>query len=309
MNTIQHSFESARRFIYRNARPVELARWQYYFENGSRENVLTALAAFQNPNGGFGHGLEADSFNPNSCPIQTWNAISILNEIGFTDAAHPIIKGILRYLDSEEDFSQEYNQWLNTVQSNDDYPHAIWWSYSDKESEFRYNPTACLAGFALRFAERDSVLFKKSETIALQAYGWFKNGGNAYFKDNHITGCFISLFNYLSEADIKLVDMEEFRKKLIDEVNADICRDTEKWETEYVCKPSAFIHSRVSMFYKGNEELVKRECEIIAKSQLEDGSFVVPWQWFNDYKEFPLAKNWWKSVIVIEKMRFLKEFC
>lgn len=307
MKNTDKAFEAARRFIYRNARPVELARWQYHFENGSRENVLTALAAFQNEDGGFGHALEADSFNPNSCPIQTWNAADILREIGFKDSSHPIIKGILRYLDSGADFSEKHNQWLNTVKSNDEYPHAIWWNYSDKDKEFCYNPTAHLAGFILRFADRDSKLYKKAEGIALQAYDWFK--AHVPFGDSHVTGCFISLFNYLSEADIKLVDMEEFRDKLLEEVNADICRDIEKWRTEYVCGPSGFIHSRDSVFYKGNEEIVEKECEFVSESQLSDGSFRVPWQWYNEYKEFPLAENWWKSVIIIEKMRFLREFC
>ena len=54
-----NAFEKARRFMYRSARPVELARWQYHFEQGSKENVLKALAAYQNEDGGFGHGLEA----------------------------------------------------------------------------------------------------------------------------------------------------------------------------------------------------------------------------------------------------------
>lgn len=306
MNISEHFFEAAERFIYRNARPVELARWRYHFENGSREDVLKALAAFQNEDGGFGHALEADSFNPNSCPIQTWNAAVILREIGFKDNTHPIIKGILRYLDSGADFSEKHNQWLNTVKSNDEYPHAIWWSYSDKDEEFRYNPTAYLAGFILRFGDKNSALYKKAEVIAAQACDWFK--AHVPFGENHVTGCFIGLFDYLSEADIKLVDMEEFREKLIEEVNAEICRDTDKWKTDYVCMPSAFIHGRDSIFYDGNEEIAEKECEFIMEGQLPDGSFTVPLQWYNEYKEFPLAENWWKSVIVIEKMRFLKAF-
>lgn len=96
MNTI----EKAKSFIYRNARPLDLARWQYHFENGSPEAVLKALAAYQNEDGGFGHALEADSFNPNSCPIQTWAATEILREVGLTDRKNPIIQNILRYLES-----------------------------------------------------------------------------------------------------------------------------------------------------------------------------------------------------------------
>jgi len=44
-------YKKARSFIYRNARPLDIARWQYHFENGSKEAVLTALAAYQNEDG------------------------------------------------------------------------------------------------------------------------------------------------------------------------------------------------------------------------------------------------------------------
>jgi len=44
-------------FIYRNARPQDLARFQYHFENSSKETVPATLAAYQNENGGFGHAI------------------------------------------------------------------------------------------------------------------------------------------------------------------------------------------------------------------------------------------------------------
>jgi hypothetical protein len=55
------TFEQARAFIYKNARPLDLTRWQYHFENGSREAVLNVLSYYQNTDGGFGHALKADS--------------------------------------------------------------------------------------------------------------------------------------------------------------------------------------------------------------------------------------------------------
>lgn len=61
-------FEKTRMFVYRNSRPLDIARWQYHFEDGSKEAVLTALAPYQNEDGGFGHALEPDSWNPNSTP-------------------------------------------------------------------------------------------------------------------------------------------------------------------------------------------------------------------------------------------------
>ncbi|MGM9601024.1 MAG: hypothetical protein ACI3W5_05490 [Faecousia sp.] len=136
----------AQAFIYQNARPLDLARWQYLFENGSRESVLKALAVYQNADGGFGHGLEADCWNPESSPIQTWAATEILREVHMNEKTHPMIQGILRYLETTEDF--DGHSWANTIPSNDRYPHAPWWSYTPAE-EINYNPTASLIGFVL----------------------------------------------------------------------------------------------------------------------------------------------------------------
>lgn len=165
-------FEKSGKFMYRNARPVDLARWQYHFENGSKENVVKILAEYQNEDGGFGHGLEED----------------------------------------------------------------------------------CL------------------------------------------------------EAGLEIMDMNEFRQKLIAQVKIELDACAEKWETDYVCMPSNFIKTKDSVFREDNTELIARECEFIKKAQLPDGSFVVPWEWWTEYKEFELAKNWWKAEICLRNMRFLRDF-
>ena len=151
-------FEPVKLWIYRNARPLDLARWQYHFEGGSAEAVTKALAAYQNEDGGFGHALEADSWNPNSSPINTFHAIEILEEVKLSDKNHPMIKGILNYLESGADFNGK--RWANVIASNSEYPHAPWWHYeSVSTSHHNYNPTAGLVGFGLAYAVTDSELY------------------------------------------------------------------------------------------------------------------------------------------------------
>ena len=75
---------------------------------------------------------------------------------------------------------------------------------------------------------------------------------------------------------------------------------------EYVAKPSNFINSRNSIFFADNAELAEAECGFIRQSQLEDGSFPVTWKWWTDYKEFEVAENYWKSIIAIKNMKYLK---
>ena len=74
-------FEKARTFIYQNARPLDFARWRFHFENGSVDDVIQILEAYQNEDGGFGNALEPDCWNPNSTPIATWFADEVLREI------------------------------------------------------------------------------------------------------------------------------------------------------------------------------------------------------------------------------------
>ena len=298
-------FEKAREFVYRNARPLELARWKFHFENGSADDVVTALSAFQNEDGGFGHALEEDNFNPNSLPMGVWKAAEILDEIGFSDKSHPIIKGMLRYLESGSCFDKAHEQWLNTVPSNNDYPCAIWWAYNG-ESEFRYNPTAALAGFILKFAEKDSVIYQKALIIAKQAVEWFD--ANVPFNEMHVTNCFVRLYECLCITGADVCCMDSFKEKLITQVNNSICRDVSKWGKEYVSLPADFIRSKDSIFIGGNEELLKEQCRLVKQMQLPDGSFPVTWIWCNDYAEYHIAANWWKSEFCIGYMRFIRDF-
>lgn len=138
----------ARGFIYRNARPLDLARFRFHFEAGKKEDVLSVLSYYQNADGGFGHALEPDAWNPASSPIQTWAATEILREIEFFDGGCSLIKGILDYLENTPYFDGHF--WANIIPSNNLHPHAPWWRKGEDAPHDDYNPTAALAGFILR---------------------------------------------------------------------------------------------------------------------------------------------------------------
>ena len=67
-----------RRWLQCNARSLEWALYLQKFENGSVEAVLDALAAYQNPDGGFGHALEPDDWNQNSTLNATVYAMQLM---------------------------------------------------------------------------------------------------------------------------------------------------------------------------------------------------------------------------------------
>lgn len=296
--------EKARKFVYRNARPLDLARWKFHFENDSVDDVLHTLSFYQNDDGGFAYAIEPDCWNINSTPIATWVATKILKELNFNGSTHPIIKGILKYLESGKDFAD--GKWFNLAPSNNDYPHAIWWESNNGEGLPDDNPTVSLAGFALRYADKDSRLYQTASEIAIKAFNEFLEKPT---DEIHTVKCFAELFNYCAKIDdFDLFDINKFKEKIISKINEVICKEPEKWYTEYVCKPSDFFEKNSKIFVSVNRELAEKEATMITETQLQDGSYPVTWQWHTDYKEFEIAANWWKSSIIIKNMLYINSF-
>ena len=297
-------FEKAKRFVYRNARPIDFAIWKFHFENGTAEEVLNVLSMYQNDDGGFAYAIEPDCWNTNSTPVATWMATQKLYEIGFEDKNHPIIKGILKYLDSGKDF--ENGNWYNTVASNNDYPHAIWWHCENDTGEPSENPTVSLAGFILKFADRESELYNSAYKIAAKAVDEFVATDEV---EMHSIRCYLNLYNYCEDIPgFNLFDLDEFKNKLIKKADKVICKEPEKWFTEYVAKPSMFFERKNSIFKLTNTQLADKEADMIMESQLADGSYPVTWMWYNDYNEYHISANWWKSNMIIQNMLYLKYF-
>ena len=88
-------YARAKKFILKNARPLDMARWNYLFENGSKEDVINILKTYQNTDGGFANALEPDCWNINSTPLQTWAATRIIKEINHLMMNLMVIDGML----------------------------------------------------------------------------------------------------------------------------------------------------------------------------------------------------------------------
>lgn len=294
-------YEQARNFIYKNARPLDIARWKYLFENGSKEDVLIALIAYQNEDGGFGNALEPDYWNPNSSPVQTWVATEIIKEINLKDKDHPIIQGVLNYLSSGKDF--DGHTWSNTVATNNDYPHAPWWKFEPSQ-ETSYNPTASFIGFILKFEDKNSKLFELACVLAKEAYSYFKL--HFPMETMHTVSCFVELYEYIKESSMNdILDIGEFSTLLHEQIQHVITYDTSKWAVDYVCKPSLFIGTKTSDFYMNNKEICNYECKFILNTQESDGTWGITWSWIDYPEQWNISKNWWKSDLIIKNIRYI----
>ena len=87
---------AARQYIESSARVLERHRLAVLLDDGPTDPVRTALAAYRNPDGGFGHALEPDVRCPSSQPSAALSALEILAEL---DAPRdPVVTGLADWI-------------------------------------------------------------------------------------------------------------------------------------------------------------------------------------------------------------------
>ena len=287
------------KFILENARPLESSIYKYFFENGTNESVIDEILQFQNADGGFGHALEPDFFNPNSSPIATNDAIITLSRVNALDKDSDIVKGIVRYLESHDSFDEDKKRWLFAIDSNKNYPHAIWWEKKD-DGISKFNPSVSLAAFMVCYGNRIPLY----EEIIKEAVTYLK-------KCKEISGddinCYLLAYEFLTSNNINdIVDLNVFKDLLSMVIENCICKDTSKYGVEYVPMPSVlFIGKHPEFITPEIKSLIEAEKDILIKMQMDDGGFDITWKWFTSYHdEFEQARKWWRPRITIEKLLF-----
>lgn len=289
---------SAVEFILQNARPLELAVYKYFFENKSNQAVVDELLKFQNPDGGFGNALEPDFFNPDSSPIATNDAITTLFRVNAINKNADIVKGIVRYLESHDSFNEDKKRWLFAIDSNKNYPHAIWWEKKG-DGINSFNPSISLAAFLVCYGHNNSLY----EEIIKDGFEYLENSDSISGDD---LNCFLLAYELLKTNDVNnIVDLTAYKSFLCRAINNTICKDTEKYGVEYVAMPSSiFAGTHQEFITPETEPLIIAEKNILDKLQMKDGGFDITWKWYTLYNEFEQARTWWRPRITIEKLLF-----
>lgn len=293
--------------VNRNARFLEKALWDFNFENGNIEPVLHALKYYQNEDGGFGNALEPDNWNPESTPYTTLFALNILLGINFFDMEHPLFKGIISYFSSGA-YMTEYG-WKFSIQTNDNYPHAPWWTYNEKDNITEsLGITAEISAFVLQYINPSSQLYSHAYKYSSQLINKMLNDSS--FGEMGLGG-FIVLSDALEKLNISQLYTSELQQLLDKLVSNSIEYDQSKWPY-HVVKPSRYIKSPKSRYYFANEEIVGKELDYLIETRPANGIWEIDWSWFKNNekyaKEFAIAENWWKCYQAIDILKYLREF-
>jgi hypothetical protein len=88
----------AEHFVWLTARVLEQRLFAHHFLHGAADPVETALDAYRNEDGGYGHALEPDLRGPVSQPLHTARALYVLDSLGRCGGQR--VERVCRYLTS-----------------------------------------------------------------------------------------------------------------------------------------------------------------------------------------------------------------
>jgi hypothetical protein len=114
--------DAAAQFITASGRVLDQRRFERLFAGGDARPVRDAVAAYRNPDGGFGHGLEPDGRAPGSQPAAIELALRTLHEADAWD--DDLSAGALGWLRAHAPAEGGAAFVLDAI---DGWPHAPWW--------------------------------------------------------------------------------------------------------------------------------------------------------------------------------------
>lgn len=156
--------------------PLGAALIAHRWRGGPSEAVITALARYQNADGGFGNGLEVDIAAPESNPFATRLAMQAILALDPRPASTgPMLEGVDRYLATAQDAGGDFRL-SPEVLAGEIAPWFAGWTYPN------LNPTACLAGLAARLGIGNEQLFIRLGAM-IDAIGDLDTARNGEFYD------------------------------------------------------------------------------------------------------------------------------
>ena len=285
-------------WMKRNARPLECARWVYLFEEGSREDVIQKLNAFQNDDGGFGHGLEPDSMLPDSNAVDTWTACQILMEVE-AGSEESIVKSMVAYL--MQSYDHVRGLWKTVVPEHNNHPHAPWWHYTeDAQKNWMYTPTVELAAYLMQGSEKDTEPYELGLEVMENAAIYLLNSSEMDF---HEVNNFQKAYAITGDAP------KEVRMKLDELREASIDKDPVSWGRSYKVLPLDMIFSKNDALYGKYKKLVEDNVEYLRESVNSQGVWDITWEWGQYEEDYYVARQQWKGILAVNNWKTLREFC
>jgi len=297
------SFNRSVETILQLGSDLEKALIHLTFFDGLISDVIEALKAYQNPDGGFGKGIEPDFTLPHSSAMATSVGLSTISNYCKDDLPFHMIEGAVRYL--KKTFNTQQQRWFAVPAEVNDYPHAPWWHFNEDSRmtviDYSWgNPTAEIIGYLLDF--QDYVSDWDIESLNRLAVETIERTDK--FQSEHEIFCYIRLFERQRDDGLKA----RLEKKITQAVGQLLCRDPSKWYTEYLPKPLDFVQGQDANRFGIDDSLVEQNLQMLI-TVLDEKECIHPtWQWGQYPQNWQEAKQKWTAILTAKALLQLRAF-
>lgn len=291
-----NDFSIIERQMFNKARDIDVAIFNGLVDEDSKDFVLDCLTLYVNKDGGFGNALEIDNYNTNSSVYQTYEALRIMDMVGFdSKSENPMLEEIVNrignYLFNRN--SLVNGLWNPNVKTNDDFAHNLIYSYSEK---FDAHPTAAILGYLVNLVKPSKVYYKKSLAAI--------NDVIKYMNNQEVLGLnelisFNSLLGSLKKANLLQNEQKLIENKLL--AMADYHKDNENYS---VIK----MLSNCSLDERW-QEVLDGELDLLVDSRVSHGLWEHKGDWgTNKYAEYDSATLKWIGAESVNNFAILLKY-
>ncbi|MFI4934756.1 MAG: hypothetical protein ACHP7N_09080 [Caulobacterales bacterium] len=295
VNSLSRSrYEAACAFVEREGRPLDAALLARKQGNASADEVLSALSAFQNADGGFGHGLEPDTQSPASTAIATSLGLRLLRGTGAV-AGHPMVRAAIDWLG--ETIDPDRGVWPIVPREVELAPHAPWWGWSEDLAQswngFRFNPTAEILGLLYGWRERTEPALLAAAEAGMRL---------TLSETTLIEGAYdLKCAVRLAETPAAPADL---RQPLADLVRRSVAAhdpaDEHASALELAPRPDSLVADLVA-------DRLDAAVSALIEGQQADGGWIPFWDWsFVDATAWAKAKQDWRGWLTREALELLQ---
>ncbi|QHQ63343.1 hypothetical protein Ana3638_23315 [Anaerocolumna sedimenticola] len=240
-----------------------------------------------------------------------------MDEIDFDDIQHPVLQGILKYIESNVYLAEK--SWSWTIPTNNDYAHAPWYTFETGNTEaYSELVTIGLVFFIIRHTEENSAIYKKAAALLEGVICKFSDSTTDFFTISSYCELVRKIEKYKLESRF---DIKTVKERLPMAVNTYMERDPFKWDGCWCGRPSFFIKSPESVYYKGNEDSMSKELDWQLDKMTGRLTELNVWNvnangWYWEHNnrggEYPMesfiSANCWEIIDAINNIRLFKNF-
>lgn len=296
------AFSHAHAFLAQYARPLELAIFERTFVDGPTWRVIDELQRYQNPDGGFGHGLEPDALTGASGALATSIALRRLAEVE-APGDHPVVASAAAYVRAS--IAPYERVWPIVPPETEAAPHAPWWDTEGLENRFngfRVNPKADLLAqlYTLR-ADEDGWLDALAEDVVRDVEAWA--AADTPLEVHDVTAA-VAL---LDSPDLPVPVRLRLHEVLVSAVDALVARDRDAW-SGYALRPLAVAPRPGSAFAGRLSDAIDANLDYLVEEQADDGAWWPTWSWGRNEDVWERQRVAWAGMLTLDALLRLRAY-